>query len=97
MIRLSQTYFSAEHDMTVYLEYQENNQISGVNFLMGKVTPEEVSKPDPFISHFVLSMWDTIVVDTKQTQDEMIIIQILELYSKLALYDWNFKDKTYEL
>jgi len=97
MKRLSQTFFSASHDMTVYLEYQENEQISGINFLMGKVTPEEVSKPDTFITHFVLSMWDTVIINTKHTQDEMIIIQILELYSKLALHDCNFKDKTYEL
>jgi hypothetical protein len=94
---LAKTFYTQGWDMTVYVEYKENNQISGVNFIMGEAEPCELTEVDDFISDFLHTMWSEAAFDNNNCTDEQIIVYILNMYSTLSLGEWDFKKKHYNI
>ena len=94
---LAKTFYTQAYDMTVYVEYKENSQISGVNFIMGEAEPDEIACVDEFISDFLHTMWSKAAFDNDDCTDEQMIVYILNLYSTLSLGEWDFKKKHYNI
>ena len=90
----NKTIYSSGYDMTVYIEYNKNNQISGINFMMGyDVLCEYLNKPCPFLTELFHTTYG--IFNNGNLTDEETIIQVCNLFTNLMIRDMDFKNKTF--
>jgi len=91
----SKTMYSTGYDMTIYIEYAEHNQISGINYMMGDdLAPDDLNESCPFLTQLFHVMFESPLSNGGRS-DEEIVFEVCDLHTSMFIREMNFKNRTF--